>query len=116
MSLNLNIVYKRKIIVKSTGKEETQVQYGDLWQTPTKITLEAMQKPAVQEQLEVYKQWCLKQREVVQQPVYADNDLFGDGEPISYEDYCAVDKHLEGLEKDIVMMQQQGYEFFIQPM
>lgn len=116
MSLNLQIVYKRQIIVKSTGKEETQVQHGDLWQTPTKVTLEAMLKPTAQDRLEVYKQWCLGFRAVEQEPVYADNDLFGEQEPVGYRDFCVVDEHFEEIDQQITHMQQQGYDFFLEAM
>lgn len=57
MSINIDIIGKRKIIVKKNGREETQVTEFSVMQTPTEVTQEIM---ASKDKVRAYRVWANK--------------------------------------------------------
>ena len=45
-----------------------------------------------------------------QEPVYAESDIFQDGDPVSYVTINHFEKHVKNLEKDIEELIDDGYE------
>lgn len=55
--MNLYLEAERVVYTKS-GKESTQTERVDLWQTPTYFTFEVLALPSFKDQLEAYCKWA----------------------------------------------------------
>lgn len=108
MSMNLHIEATRKVIaeVKGTPKFTTQEITFDLWQTPTSVTYSVLE---MEDKLQGYIDWVDSVSEDKQWPIYADNDIFGNGNPIGYETINAGKGHIQELKEWIKYCDDEGY-------
>ena len=77
--MNFHIEGTRSITISKTGVVQTQTCEYETWQTPTKVTDEIL---ASMLPVEAYKAWVMSISKDTQESVYAQGDLFEEGEPI----------------------------------
>lgn len=108
MSMNLHVQATLKARTK-LGKKNIVESLG-LWQTPTNVTRECI---ASGNPLDAYKSWIYRDcRQIIKEPVYAKDDIFGENDPASYRNYCPSDEHLEALDKWILDHEGWKIEWF----
>ena len=100
MSMNLHVAGVRTATVMVKGQPKTIPDRTDfdLWQTPTEVTRRILAHPTFGEQHAAYADWVRNQpclREDL--PVYAPEDIFGDGPPIGTRRYDPAEEHLASL-------------------
>lgn len=110
MSTNLHIVGTRIItFVKPDGSlgEDLQRIKFDTWQTPTAVTRSAMISA---DQIGAYIEWILTMRQEQSVPIFAEDDIFGEGEPIGFETVCVADDHVQQLREWISESRDRGFK------
>lgn len=107
MSMNLYVEATREVTVTKTGKSSVQKISFGLWQTPTEVTYAILESPDVKQ---AYINWVKSNSSVDKYPIYADDDLFRDREPIGYEDVNAGEDHIRELEEWAKTCEDEGYE------
>lgn len=112
MSTNIHIRATRDVVVVKTGRVDTQEISFPVWQTPTAVT---MMIKASADPLEAYKNWILKERSQDEEiPVYAEDDHFGEGDPIDTLTYNAGKEHVEQFEQWLEMCREEGYTVVVE--
>lgn len=107
MSMNLHIIAEREVLVVKTKKKDVQsIEFG-AWQTPTDVSYK-IQKAA--DPIQAYKDWVLAQSFDEEEPVYAEDDLWGEREPIGTETYNAGKEHITDLDCWVEEAQDEGYD------
>ena len=107
MSTNFHIEATRQVQVLKTGKIETQRQYLEVWQTPTKETDVIMSS---ENPLQAYFDWVLSISEDKVVPIYADNDIFQTNGPIGSEVKNFGKEHVEEIKMIVKKLESEGYE------
>lgn len=109
MSMNVYIVAEREVQVNIGGKIITDIQCTrfDAVQTPTKVTYDIVKS---ENPLEAYIDYVKSRSSIQKVPVYAPDDIFGEREPIRFEDYDWSTSHIEGFRAWVVEMTSKGYE------
>lgn len=107
MSTNIHIIGKRDVMVIKTGKVSEQTIKFGAYQTPTKVTFEIMK---ADDKVKAYKDWVLSVSVDEEQPVYADDDIFQEGEPVGTETYNYGREHLVEFDKWVKNVTDEGYE------
>jgi len=111
MSMNLKLVGSRSVVVSKTGEEVLQTVNVKLNQTPTKVTYEIYGLGDFQSMLASYFEWVMSGSSDEVEPVYADDDLFSEREPIKYITVNYGKLHVEGIIKELTEYMNSGYEF-----
>ena len=113
MSMNIDICAERKVTYEVNGVTKTDIQEKDFgaWQTPTLVTYDILAQP---NPLQAYIDWVVGMRDVQKMPVYADDDVFCQEEPIGFEDYCAADEHIQELKSWLEEMKRDGYTVLVE--
>lgn len=109
MSININIFAERKITFKKkNGKRSSEMQSVsfDCWQTPTDVTNLIM---ASDNPLNAYIDFVRSRSNPEKLPVYAEDDIFGENDPIGYTDYDPAEEHINMLQKWIEEKEENGY-------
>lgn len=107
MSTNIHFIATREIRVVKTGMITTQEIKFNEWQTPTRVTWEIMGSA---DRVQAYKDWILRECSRDEEfPVYAEDDIFGEGEPVGKEIYNAGKEHLAQFEEWLKMCDEEGY-------
>jgi len=113
MSMNIRIYAERDI---SYSRREgltvftcldTQSVRFEVYQTPTSVSYEiaSSENPA-----EAYAAWVLKERSRDEQvPVYGEDDVFGDEDPVGYRTYNEGREHVQEFRTWCADMELQGY-------
>lgn len=94
MSMNLYVSSN----ITGTTKKGTlikNVEHFRLWQTPTKITYEILNK---YDKLKTYSDWILSISTDEEQLIYSDDDYMGEKDPIGTETYNLGKEHILELE------------------
>lgn len=117
MSMNVYITAVRKAF--SFNKKGEKIEFEDhrkfnAWQTRTKVTMQIIEMGEIELQIKEYKKYIYSLREVKTQPIYAEDDIFGEREPIRYEEYCIADEHLQDFEEWVSDMDEQGFTISIE--
>ena len=107
MSTNIHFHAEREIIVVKTGQKDIQrINFEQVWQTPTRVTLEIMKGDPIQG----YKNWVLSEwSEDEELEVFADDDVFCET-PIGTKIYNAGKEHVEAFEAWLTMCDEEGFE------
>lgn len=106
MSTNIHFSATRDVVVVKTGKKSKQETSFNVWQTPTRVTLEIMKGDPIQG----YKDWVLSEwSEDEELEVFADDDVFCET-PIGTKIYNAGKEHVEAFEEWLAMCEEEGYE------
>lgn len=107
MSNNFHIEATRQVQVLKTGKIETQRQYLEVWQTPTKETDVIM---SADNPLQAYFDWVLSISEDEIVLIYADDDIFQKNGPIGREVQNMGEDHVEEMKMIVKELESEGYE------
>ena len=108
MSMNIHFVATRKILVIKTGKTDTQEIKFSEWQTPSAVTRAIM---ASDDQINAYKAWVLSNfTEDQEEDVFADDDIFNDGEPVGKTIFNPGKDHIAAFDQWLLMCQLEGFE------
>lgn len=107
MSTNIHISAEREVQVIKTGKISKQSIKFSEWQTPTDVTYQIM---AAEDKVQAYKDWVLSISEDVEEPVYADDDIFQEDEPIGTKTYNSGKEHVVELDAWLKEALEEGYD------
>ena len=107
MSTNIHISAEREVQVIKTGKVSKQTIYFGEGQTPTDVTYQIM---AAEDKVQAYKDWVLSISEDVEEPVYAEDDIFQEDEPIGTETYNSGKEHVAKLDAWLKEALEEGYD------
>jgi len=107
MSMNFYISGKRDITVNKTGVVETQHCNYQPWQTPTTVTYEIL---ASMLPVEAYKAWVMSRDTEFTEDVYADSDIFCEGEPVGTKVVHPSKEECTQVDEWIAAVVAQGYE------
>jgi hypothetical protein len=107
MSMNILIEAQRQVQVLKTGAIREQSIRFDALQTPTTITQDILisRHPA-----SVYKAWVLTQGEDETVAVFAEDDIWEEGEPIGTTIYNVAKEHVAGFNDWLKMCEEEGFE------
>lgn len=94
------------MVVKTGKVSEQSIKFG-AYQTPTTITFEIMK---ADDKVQAYKDWVLSVSVDEEQAVYAEDDIFCDGEPVGTETYNYGREHIVELEEWIKNTIEEGYD------
>lgn len=113
MSMNIYIEAKREVIVTATGEKDFQWKRFDAWQTPTNVSYAIVNSD---NPLESYVNWVKEVGEelVCEIPVYAPDDFFCEGAPVSHETYDPAQEHIDDLNEWIDHVKSQHYEVILE--
>lgn len=109
MSMNVYITASRKITFKKkNGKRGGGIQTlsFNALQTPTNVTYKIVNSADPKQE---YIEWVKSCGRVEQIPVYEEDDIFGEKEPIRYDEYDWAAEHIELFEQWIVDVEEEGY-------
>ena len=108
MSTNIHFAADREVKVVKTGRVSVQTVYFDQFQTPTRVTHEIK---ASADPIQAYKDWVLRECSRDEEfPVYAEDDVFSEGDPVGVEIYNAGKEHIEKFEEWLKMCEEEGFE------
>ena len=110
MSTNIRIHAHRMIQVVKTGALDTQSTHFDAWQMPTTATWHIMNPVDLMSRLQAYRDWVLSTCEDEREPVYAEDDLFHDGEPVGFSLVNHGRDHLARLDEWLQLIERDGWE------
>lgn len=108
MSANIHIIAKRLIsFVNGHGKidHDEQVEYVDVWQTPSEVTREIMKDHPVQ----AYKDWVISRSQDREELLFADDDIFCEGEPVGTKIVNEGQEHIARLDAEIAELIERGF-------
>lgn len=90
MSMNIYIQAKRSVTVDATGENSVQTITFDVRQTPTEVTYKIVNSV---NQKQEYIDWLMSFLKDEEFPVYAEDDMFCEREPIGMEivNHCKED-------------------------
>jgi hypothetical protein len=109
MSMNVFIVAEREIFFKlpngSTGSDVQRLKF-DAWQTRTEETNRILdsENPA-----EAYIAWVETRKDPKTVPVFADEDIFGEWEPVGFETVCEATEHINSFRDWMSTVEAAGF-------
>ena len=108
MSTNIHWTAIREIKVIKTNRKSTQEIHFNELQTPTRVTWEIM---ASKDPAQTYKDWVLRECSVDEEfPIFAEDDVFGEKDPVGVEIYNAGKEHIEKFDAWLKMCEEEGFE------
>jgi hypothetical protein len=112
MSTNIHFHAERKVQVLETGKIKTErfnIPYA--WQTPTEVTKMIMKSS---DPTQAYIDWVLSHSKDEQYPVYADDDVLCEREPVRYDTINMAEEYLKWFKPTLDSMKTDGYEIVVE--
>ena len=110
MSMNIFITAERKITFKKKdGKRSGSVQKVEFstYQTPTRVTYDILES---KDPAQTYIDWVLAECSVdEEEPVFADDDIYGEGKPVGTAIYNAGKEHVEEFKAWIAQVEEDGF-------
>ena len=102
--MSMNIHLRAELQGEFTSKNgkklnKTLVERFDCIQTPTSVTKEILKS---ENKYDTYTEWIksvFSEDKVL--PIYAEDDIFAEGEPIGFEKYNVAENHIKELNKFI---------------
>ena len=107
MSMNIQIKAVAKAMIIETGEEFDHSVNLPVMQTPTEVTERIMNSENKIKEYENYIRSIFFEEE---EPVFAEDDLFQEKEPIGYKTVNMGKEHLAELCNDITYYTNKGYE------
>lgn len=107
MSLDLHLIASRMCTVNKTGKEFEHVVRIELLETPNASRL-ILASPNI---VEAYCEWVLEHTHVYDVEIFADNDLFEEGDPIGVRTVNHGEEHIADLRATMAQCVKDGFEF-----
>lgn len=99
MSMNLILYAEAYSILRLKNnkiKQQLITKTFELWQTPTKITMKAIE---TNNHYEVYKDWVLSISEDREMPIYSEEDIWNDGPAVGCEIVNHGEDHISDLDE-----------------
>jgi hypothetical protein len=107
MSMNILIEARRQVQVLKTGKISEQRITFDTWQTRTQVTMQILNST---DPASVFKDWVLSISEDHTVAVFAEDDIWEEGDPIGTK-VVSPGKEAEAEFDDwLKMCEEEGYE------
>ena len=109
MSMNVYIYAEREVTAKLKNGDEvvsTQKEKWNALQTPTVDTYEIVNS---RDPKQAYVDWCFSKSNPESIPIYAEDDIFNERDPIGWEEYDFYVDHIAQFEEWFYNMDQQGY-------
>ena len=107
MSTNIHFIATREIKVVKTGKTTIQEIKFKEWQTPTRVTREIIGSA---DPIQAYKDYILREcSRDEEQLIYAEDDIWGEHEPIGKTIYNDGKDHVAEFEEWLAMCEAEGY-------
>ena len=110
MSMNIFITAERKITFKKKdGKRSGSVQKVEFstYQTPTRVTYDILES---KDPAQTYIDWVLAEVSIDEvEPVFADDDIYGEGKPVGTAIYNAGKEHVEEFRTWIQQVEEDGF-------
>jgi hypothetical protein len=110
MSMNVYISASREVSFKRKDgsiSTETQTDKFDAYQTPTDVTYDIVESD---DPVQAYIKWvedvCSHDEQMA---VYADDDLFNEGEPVGFVVYNSGKEHIQSFREWINEVEEAGY-------
>ena len=115
MSTNIYINAVRQIKVLKTNRIDEQWIQFSAYQTPTKVTYEILNNESIESRIQAYKNYILTQCSHDEElDIYADDDVFGEGEPVGKEIYNAGKDHVALFDEWLEMCATDGYDVYFE--
>lgn len=111
MSTNIHFRATRQVQVVKTGNIEEQAHYLDVWQTPSDVSRTIR---ASSNQVQAYFDWVLSISNDVEEPVYAEDDVFCESEPVGFETVNSGKAHIAELADEIQELEAAGFEIRVE--
>jgi hypothetical protein len=112
MSTNIHFQAERKVQELSTGKIKTErLNIPYTWQTPTDVTKMIMKSS---DPTQAYIDWVLSQSKDEQHPVYADDDVLCEREPVRYVTINDAEEYIMWFKETLDNMKTDGYEHVVE--
>ena len=109
MSMNILIYGERRVSFKDKqGKRKTSTQTikFNAMQTPTKVTYNIMEQA---DKAAAYIEYIKRLSNPEQLAVYAEDDVFGEGQPVKYIHYDWTEEHINTFIEWIHTVEEDGY-------
>lgn len=110
MSMNILITATREVTFKKKKGEQGSGLHTttfDAFQTPTEVTYEIVSSD---NPVQAYIDWVLRECSCDEKlPIYADDDIFGEGEHIGFEIYNAGMEHVQSFRKWVEQVEEEGF-------
>ena len=110
MSMNVRIFAERDVKYRNkAGKTSTDTQTVkfEAYQTPTEASYAIANN---NDPAEAYVNWVLKERSVDEEiPIYGEDDVFGDEEPVGFRTHNAGKAHVEQFIEWCNLVEKKGY-------
>lgn len=107
MSMNIYIIAEREVLVEKTGKYSIQRDEFGAWQTPDDVSYDIKK---ADDPIQAYKDWILAQSFDEEEPVYADDDIWEEREPVGMRTYNTGKEHIAELDRWVEEVRDEGYE------
>ena len=114
MSTNIHIYGERDILVIKTQKTEVQtIKFEGVYQTSTKESYMIMESP---DRVHAYKDIIMSKGWAVDEevPVYADDDIFGEHDPIDTKIVNSGKEHIQQFDEWLKMCSEEGYDVYFE--
>ena len=107
MSMNIGFEAVREVQVIKTGQLSVQTEEATVWQTPTAVTYAILD---AEDQVQAYCDWVLSNSEDQTYPVFAEDDLWGEREPIGEQTFNQGRDHVEWFQEWVKTRVDEGYD------
>lgn len=114
MSMNVNITASREVsFKKKDGKigYDIQTVRFKVVQTPTKISYEIL---ASDDPIQAYIDYVITCRNPEKEPIFAEDDVFCERDPIGYRDYDWTEEHISDFREWLDKVEEDGYEVTVE--
>ena len=91
---------------KTVRKNVQDIIRLPVWQTPTEVTKQILESI---DPVQTYFDWVHTQSNIVYEPQYAPDDLFGDNEPIGYIPVDYANEHIRHFTNLMNQYKDEGY-------
>jgi len=105
--MNIYITGTQDCMVIKTGKKFVKtVEFGAI-QTPTDVTDTILE---AEDKAQAYIDWVLSIGEDEQEPIYAEEDIFGLGEPVGCQTFNYCKEHVAEFKEWLELMEREGFD------
>lgn len=114
MSMNVYIHGVREITYKNgAGKKchDRQSIKFDAVQTPTRVTYHIVEQA---DPVGAYIEYVATLSNPTQEPIYAEDDIWEEGEPIGHQTYDWAQEHIEEFNKWLDTVRKDGYTVYVE--
>lgn len=111
MSMNIFIFGTRNAVVKVKGKRKQIKDTTNFneWQTPTAVTKAILAAGNTDSMVKAYIDWVLTQGVDEIEPVFAEDDIFCEGDPIGTRVFNTAVEHVERFREWLAMCEAEDF-------